>query len=143
MLNTERQFFSIEHLFVYLYQAFLGYFRNIVFSYSIEYELFMGLILGYTEKEKRSNLLVFNLLERLFCGERGIRTPGASQHAGFQDRCNRPLYHLSIHWGNKVLFRMRVQRYNIFFIPPSFYAKKMADCVIFAHWRALWLHCHA
>ena len=30
-----------------------------------------------------------------FCGERGIRTPGASQHAGFQDRCNRPLYHLS------------------------------------------------
>ena len=29
-------------------------------------------------------------------GERGIRTPGASQHDGFQDRCNRPLYHLSI-----------------------------------------------
>ena len=29
-------------------------------------------------------------------GERGIRTPGASQHGGFQDRCNRPLYHLSI-----------------------------------------------
>ena len=29
------------------------------------------------------------------CGKRGIRTPGASQHAGFQDRCNRPLYHLS------------------------------------------------
>ena len=28
-------------------------------------------------------------------GERGIRTPGASQHDGFQDRCNRPLYHLS------------------------------------------------
>ena len=30
-----------------------------------------------------------------FGGERGIRTPGASQHGGFQDRCNRPLYHLS------------------------------------------------
>ena len=30
-----------------------------------------------------------------FRGERGIRTPGASQHAGFQDRCIRPLYHLS------------------------------------------------
>ena len=29
-------------------------------------------------------------------GERGIRTPGASQHDGFQDRCNRPLYHLSL-----------------------------------------------
>ena len=30
-----------------------------------------------------------------FGGERGIRTPGTSRYAGFQDRCNRPLYHLS------------------------------------------------
>ena len=37
------------------------------------------------------NLLIFSI----YCGERGIRTPGASQHGGFQDRCNRPLYHLS------------------------------------------------
>ena len=29
-------------------------------------------------------------------GERGIRTPGASQLNGFQDRRNRPLCHLSI-----------------------------------------------
>ncbi len=29
------------------------------------------------------------------CGERGIRTPGTSQYVGFQDRCNRPLCHLS------------------------------------------------
>ena len=29
------------------------------------------------------------------CGERGIRTPGTSRYDGFQDRCNRPLYHLS------------------------------------------------
>ena len=28
-------------------------------------------------------------------GERGIRTPGTSRYAGFQDRCIRPLYHLS------------------------------------------------
>ena len=28
-------------------------------------------------------------------GEGGIRTPGTSQYAGFQDRCNRPLCHLS------------------------------------------------
>ena len=28
-------------------------------------------------------------------GERGIRTPGTSQYAGFQDRCIRPLCHLS------------------------------------------------
>ena len=31
----------------------------------------------------------------LGCGERGIRTPGASQLNGFQDRRNRPLCHLS------------------------------------------------
>ena len=36
-----------------------------------------------------------SLIIRRYCGERGIRTPGASQHDGFQDRCNRPLYHLS------------------------------------------------
>ena len=29
-------------------------------------------------------------------GERGIRTPGTSRYDGFQDRCNRPLYHLSL-----------------------------------------------
>ena len=33
-------------------------------------------------------------------GERGIRTPGALQHAGFQDRCIRPLYHLSLQRGS-------------------------------------------
>ena len=36
-----------------------------------------------------------NFMSFLFCGKGGIRTPGASQHGGFQDRCNRPLYHLS------------------------------------------------
>ena len=35
-------------------------------------------------------------LTGLYCGERGIRTPGTSQYAGFQDRCIRPLCHLSI-----------------------------------------------
>lgn len=35
-------------------------------------------------------------LTGLCSGERGIRTPGTSRYAGFQDRCNRPLYHLSL-----------------------------------------------
>ena len=39
----------------------------------------------------------------LCCGERGIRTPGASQLNGFQDRRNRPLCHLSSKSGAKVL----------------------------------------
>ena len=37
------------------------------------------------------NLLIFSV----YCGERGIRTPGTSQYNGFQDRRNRPLCHLS------------------------------------------------
>ena len=36
------------------------------------------------------------LIFKALCGERGIRTPGTSQYAGFQDRCIRPLCHLSI-----------------------------------------------
>jgi hypothetical protein len=37
-------------------------------------------------------------------GETGIRTPGASQHNGFQDRRNRPLCHLSKTSFSEVLF---------------------------------------
>ena len=40
---------------------------------------------------KSHNLLIYTL----YCGERGIRTPGTSQFNGFQDRRNRPLCHLS------------------------------------------------
>ena len=32
---------------------------------------------------------------KVYCGERGIRTPGTSRYGSFQDYCNRPLYHLS------------------------------------------------
>ena len=39
-----------------------------------------------------STLILFFLLS----GRGGIRTPGASQHVGFQDRYNRPLCHPSI-----------------------------------------------
>ena len=42
------------------------------------------------KRKKRATLVT-----RFLCGKGGIRTPGASQHGGFQDRCNRPLYHLS------------------------------------------------
>ena len=40
---------------------------------------------------KSRNYLIYTLC----CGEGGIRTPGASQLNGFQDRRNRPLCHLS------------------------------------------------
>ena len=46
----------------------------------------------YTTKKSPVNLAIY----RTLCGERGIRTPGTSQYAGFQDRCIRPLCHLSM-----------------------------------------------
>ena len=60
------------------------------------YQILVGLILGFKRKEKHRNLLVSSLLRCYNCGERGIRTPGTSRYDGFQDRCNRPLYHLSL-----------------------------------------------
>ena len=44
------------------------------------------------------------LIFKVYCGETGIRTPGASQHNGFQDRRNRPLCHLSKTSFSEVLF---------------------------------------
>lgn len=49
-----------------------------------------------TLKRKISATCCFTTRYADFCGERGIRTPGTSQYAGFQDRCNRPLCHLSL-----------------------------------------------
>ena len=46
----------------------------------------------YTKKPQASDI---QLLADFKSGERGIRTPGTSRYDGFQDRCNRPLYHLS------------------------------------------------
>ena len=82
----------------------------------------------------------------LACGERGIRTPGASQLNGFQDRRNRPLCHLSSSecacrmndacqrpWATAIpplsskprasrmmFFRNRVQKYCFFFKYTNF-----------------------
>lgn len=46
---------------------------------------------GQRKKHKKASEIPF----RSFCGEGGIRTPGASQLNSFQDCRNRPLYHLS------------------------------------------------
>ena len=50
-----------------------------------------GGLLKSAKKKSPANLSIY----RTLCGERGIRTPGTSQYAGFQDRCIRPLCHLS------------------------------------------------
>ena len=56
----------------------------------------MGDYFGGLLKTIKRKSPVNQRLTGLYSGERGIRTPGASQHGGFQDRCNRPLYHLSL-----------------------------------------------
>ena len=57
-------------------------------------------ILGCKKGCKSRKCLIYTL----YCGETGIRTPGASQHNGFQDRRNRPLCHLSKTSFSEVLF---------------------------------------
>ena len=55
------------------------------------------------EPLKMAKSLIYSALANLR-GERGIRTPGTSQCDGFQDRCNRPLYHLSeVHQNMRVV----------------------------------------
>ena len=49
----------------------------------------------YLKAQKRKNPVNLSTY-RTLCGERGIRTPGTLRYAGFQDRCIRPLYHLSL-----------------------------------------------
>ena len=70
------------------------------------------------------------LIFKVYCGERGIRTPGASQHDGFQDRCNRPLYHLSNTLSGKLSSSKVMQRYGIIFIHPNFLRKKCFELLI-------------
>ena len=62
-----------------------------------------------------------NFRYSLLCGKGGIRTPGASQHGGFQDRCNRPLYHLSSAYC-ELSFSKAMQRYDVFFVPPNVFS---------------------
>ena len=40
---------------------------------------------------------------KVYCGERGIRTPGTLQYNGFQDRRIRPLCHFSGGKSSKIL----------------------------------------
>ena len=65
-------------------------------------------------KEKNEQLALLVL-----CGKGGIRTPGASQHGGFQDRCNRPLYHLSSSYC-RCSFSKAMQRYTFLLYAPNF-----------------------
>ena len=70
---------------------------------------------GYKAKQENFSSLVS-------CGEGGIRTPGTSQYVGFQDRCNRPLCHLSkgfFYVKECGLSRLTMQNYIIFFMCAS------------------------
>ena len=76
---------------------------------------FLGAFLWVKENP---NLLKVRVLTRFgifSSGERGIRTPGTSQCAGFQDRCNRPLYHLSRHPCGRIPLKIGCKD-NMFFL---------------------------
>lgn len=66
---------------------------------------------------------------RNLCGKGGIRTPGTLRYAGFQDRCIRPLYHLSLRGRFRlasaklrhffeltISLRKKIQKYDIFYV---------------------------
>ena len=63
-------------------------------------------------------------------GERGIRTPGASQLNGFQDRRNRPLCHLSNALKTHVFSKSAAKVQQILDI-RKFFCKKMVECLQF------------
>ena len=88
------------------------------------YQILVGLILGFKRKEKHRNLLVYSLLRCYNSGERGIRTPGTSRYAGFQDRCNRPLYHLSERFREVLLFKSDA-KVGLFIQTAKCFCKKM------------------
>ena len=67
---------------------------------------------------------------QLFCGERGIRTPGTSQYNGFQDRRDRPLCHLSKTSFQKCFPSKAMQRYDLFFNLQVFEELFLCLCVL-------------
>ena len=75
----------------------------------------------------------------LFCGERGIRTPGASQLNGFQDRRNRPLCHLSNALKIHVFSKSAAKVQQILDI-RKFFCKKMVECLQFSVLLVLFGH---
>ena len=75
--------------------------KNTIITYHIMqcFPLMFRMVTYLQTKDLLANLSIYKQKKGRFCnpfsGERGIRTPGTSQYVGFQDRCNRPLCHLS------------------------------------------------
>ena len=91
--------------------------------------------LQLSSKEKKAS----NFRCSLLCGKGGIRTPGASQHGGFQDRCNRPLYHLSSALC-RCSFSKAMQRYRYFLKRASlslFFFEKSWKKLIFLRFQLI------
>ena len=89
--------------------------------------------------QKNPARLIINILQDFQSGKGGIRTPGASQHGGFQDRCNRPLYHLSSALC-RCSFSKAMQRYWYFLKHASlfpFFFKKSAKKLIFLRFSVI------
>ena len=90
-------------------------------------------------------LICKSLIFKVYCGERGIRTPGTFQYVGFQDRCNRPLCHLSNFkcQRNVVLSFWRCKSISIFWTSQAFsifFFKKNASSAFLAPKTAVLYH---
>ena len=80
-------------------------------------------------KHVKEHFYVTTLIIRKLCGEKGIRTPGTLiTFVCFQDKCNRPLCHLSIILKNLVktcCLSFTLQIYKQFLKKSSFFEKKI------------------
>ena len=93
---------------------------RICYNFVTNYKLVWLIVQVYTILSGDNEKSLLKFLSEGFCGERGIRTPGTSRYDGFQDRCNRPLYHLSLQ-DDQLGFLKRLQRYDYFFFLPNIY----------------------
>ena len=64
---------------------------------------------------------------RFFGAERGIRTPGNSRFNGFQDRRNRPLYHLCSYLTFIIIYERKEIVNNLLDLFLTFFSKKRTN----------------
>ena len=78
-------------------------------------------------------------VKRTYGGELGIRTPDTFRYAGFQDRCNRPLYQLST---AKVLCKIPNAKLRANFVGALFILAQKAFANVIRIYVVLKFYCY-
>ena len=96
-----------------------------------------------SSRNKKKTTAISSRLSKIFLrgGKRGIRTPGASQLNGFQDRRTRPLCHLSERKGSTFFsiakfLSKKIKKVAIFFTYNNFLPQKSAQITTPSSWLA-------